>query len=245
MAWPEGYGRRVLASVDSTLSEAARIAPELRGPEWILALAQTAGRGRRGRAWAMPPGNFAATLVLPVTGAPSRFALRSFVTALALAEALEAAGVPSAALSLKWPNDVLLHGGKVAGILLESGGRADVLSIGIGVNLIAAPGVDEVETDALAPVSVLGAAAVHIAPDAFLDLLAAAYARHEEIFVTYGFEPIRRLWLARAARLGAIITARTVRETYQGTFRDVDEDGQLVLETSKGRVTIPAADVYF
>ena len=66
--WPIGYGRRVLAEVDSTLDEAARLAPSLTGPEWILALRQTKGRGRRGRAWTDPKGNFAGTLVYRPTG---------------------------------------------------------------------------------------------------------------------------------------------------------------------------------
>ncbi|MEL6417973.1 MAG: biotin--[acetyl-CoA-carboxylase] ligase, partial [Pseudomonadota bacterium] len=133
--WPAGYGQRVLASVDSTLDEAARIAPTLSGPQWILALHQTAARGRRGRAWAMSAGNFAATLVLPITEAPAQAALRSFVAALALREALLAVTGRDDAFALKWPNDVLLRGGKVAGILLESvgsGKSVSHLAIGIG-----------------------------------------------------------------------------------------------------------------
>ncbi|MEO1780214.1 MAG: biotin--[acetyl-CoA-carboxylase] ligase, partial [Pseudomonadota bacterium] len=84
-----------------------------------------------------------------------------------------------------------------------------------------------------------------ITPEAFLDLLAQAFARYEAQFVTYGFAVIRTAWLARAARLGEVITARTTRDSQVGTFVDVDGDGQLVLETAKGRVHIPAADVYF
>jgi BirA family biotin operon repressor/biotin-[acetyl-CoA-carboxylase] ligase len=129
------------------MAEGARQAPSLSGPTWICALEQTAARGRRGRAWANPPGNFAASLVLRPEGAPGHAALRSFVAALALRDAFLAAGAPEAALSLKWPNDVLLNGGKVAGILLESigaGGRIDSLIIGIGVNLAAAPAAAEV-----------------------------------------------------------------------------------------------------
>jgi BirA family biotin operon repressor/biotin-[acetyl-CoA-carboxylase] ligase len=118
--WPEGYGRRVLAEVGSTMEEAARIAPTLRGPEWVLGLRQTKGRGRRGRPWADPGGNFSATLVLWPGEGPDGAALRSFVASLALFEACaEVTGTPEA-FALKWPNDVLLNGGKLAGILLES-----------------------------------------------------------------------------------------------------------------------------
>jgi len=69
--WPDGYGRRILAEVDSTLNEAARIAPSLAGPEWIMARHQTAARGRRGRVWANPAGNLSCTLILRPEGAPA------------------------------------------------------------------------------------------------------------------------------------------------------------------------------
>ncbi|MEI4231855.1 biotin--[acetyl-CoA-carboxylase] ligase [Roseovarius sp. D22-M7] len=246
--WPAGYGRRVLTSVDSTNAEAARLAPGLGGPEWILALEQTAARGRRGRAWRNPPGNFAATLVMRPAESPDRVALRSFVAALALQEALVAVTGRPEAFALKWPNDVLLQGGKLAGILLESAGAGRGLShfaIGIGVNLRQAPEPAEVEAGALRPVSLLAETGVAIGPEDFLDLLAPAYARIETQFVTHGFAPIRRAWLDRAARLGEAITARTVRDTHHGTFETVDEAGNLVLMTPKGRQVIAAAEVFF
>ncbi len=247
-AWPDGYGRRVLPSVSSTLSEAARIAPELTGPEWILALEQTAARGRRGRPWAMPPGNFAATLVLHPSEPPGVAALRSFVASLALYRAFVAVTGREDAFALKWPNDVLLRGGKVAGILLESVGQGrgiSHLAIGIGVNLVAAPGADAVEPGALRPVSLSSETGVVITPEAFLDVLASEYAVLEQQFTTYGFSAIRAEWLAHAARLGEVITARTGTREDVGTFVDVDETGNLILDTSDGRRAIAAADVFF
>ncbi|WP_299699292.1 biotin--[acetyl-CoA-carboxylase] ligase [uncultured Tateyamaria sp.] len=247
-AWPSGYGRRVLPSVDSTLSEAARIASDLAGPEWLLALEQTAARGRRGRTWAMPAGNFAGTLLLSLDEAPGQAALRSFVMSLALRDAFVAATGREDVFALKWPNDVLLRGGKVAGILLESVGssaRVTHLAIGVGVNLAAAPDTSQVEDGALPPVALKPTLGADISPESFLDLLAAAYARYEDQFRTYGFDPIRTAWRAHAAKMGEVITARTTRDTHVGTFMDVDRDGQLVLETAKGRITIPAGDVYF
>ena len=246
--WPDGYGKRVLASIDSTNAEAARIADHLAGPEWILALEQTAGRGRRGRAWVNPAGNFAATLVLHPTETPDVVALRSFVTSLALYDAFATVTGRPGGLSLKWPNDVLLNGGKVAGILLESVGMArDIrhIGIGIGVNLKQAPVPDEVEAGALRPVSLLSKTGVDVTPEEFLDVLAPAYAHHEAQFRIYGFAPIRELWLARAARLGEVITARSMREEVTGTFETVDEAGNLVLSTAKGRAVIAAADIFF
>jgi BirA family biotin operon repressor/biotin-[acetyl-CoA-carboxylase] ligase len=82
-------------------------------------------------------------------------------------------------------------------------------------------------------------------PEDFLTELAAAFARYETQFLTYGFEPIRTAWLDRAARLGEVITARTATSETVGTFETVDANGNLVLNTAKGRVAIPAADVYF
>lgn len=247
--WPEGYGRRVLTEVDSTNAEAARIAPELRGPEWILGLRQTQGRGRRGRPWADPVGNFAATLVLQPGEAPERVALRSFIASLALYDAFAEAAGTETPFALKWPNDVLLNGGKVAGILLETagmvGGAVNHVAIGIGVNLKHAPAIGEVEAGATRPVSLLSETGTEITPEAFLDLLAEAFARYETQFRTYGFEPIRSAWLARAARLGEVITARTSREETTGVFETVDSSGNLVLNTAEGRVAIPAAEIYF
>ena len=247
-AWPDGYGRRVLDSVDSTNAEAARRAPYLSGPEWILAREQWAARGRRGRSWVSPAGQFAATLAMRPSESPDRVALRSFVAALALHDALAAAIRQVSGIALKWPNDVLLNGGKLAGILLESagsGGRLSHFAVGIGVNLRTAPSVREVEPGALRPVSLLFETGIDITPEAFLDLLAPAYARHEAQFVTCGFGPIRTAWLARAAKLGEPITARTARETHEGRFETVDAAGNLVLVTATGRIAIPAAEVFF
>lgn len=244
MHWPEAYGRTVLAEVDSTNAEAVRRAGDLAGPEWILALRQTAGKGRRGRAWADPSGNFAATLVLPNPGDPMQSALRSFVAALALYDAFVAVTGRTEGFAMKWPNDVLLNGGKVAGILLERLGHG-ALAIGIGVNLADAPRSDAVETGAHRPVSLLSETGTAVSAEDFLTPLAESYARHETSFAAYGFAPIREAWLARAAKLGEVITARTGKIETVGTFLDIDATGNLVLQTAQSRVAIPAADVYF
>lgn len=246
--WPVGYGRRVLKTVDSTNAEAARLARQLRGPEWILALHQTNARGRRGRVWSNPKGNFAATLVLQPSESPETSALRSFVAALALFDAIVAVTGRAEGLALKWPNDVLLNGGKVAGILLESSGTGSSLnhlSIGIGVNLLHAPDPVKLEAGALRPVSLVSETGANVTPESFLDALAPAYAAYETQFQSLGFAPIRTAWLDRATRLGEVITARTGREEITGTFQTVDELGQLVLSTPRSVRAIPAADVYF
>ena len=235
-----------LDQVDSTMAEAARRAPSLTSPTWIRADAQSAGRGRSGRSWGHPSGNLAATLVFKPHCSAQQGAQRSFLAANALFDALSAF-VPASKLALKWPNDVLLSGGKVAGILLEASGGAQLnwLSIGIGVNLAHAPVIEDA---AFGPTAV----ALHLdtqveppTPKTFLNILAAKCASQETLFATEGFDHIRAQWLSRAARLGEVITARTSRDTINGTFRDVDAEGNLVLETPKGRETVTAADVYF
>ncbi len=242
--WPRDYGRRVLAEVDSTNAEAARIAATLAGPEWILAERQTRGRGRRGRDWRDPPGNFAATLVLCSDDAPDRLALRSFVASLALYDAFVAICGRSEGFALKWPNDVLLNGGKLAGILLETlcPGR---LAVGIGVNLREAPRAEQLEPQAFPPVSLASSSGAIVSPAEFLAILAPAYAARESQFATLGFAPIRDAWLARAARLGDSITARTGATELRGLFETVDEAGRLVLSTPRGRQAISAAEVFF
>ncbi|GIT92929.1 biotin--[acetyl-CoA-carboxylase] ligase [Jannaschia pagri] len=240
MAWPEGVARVILPSIDSTSLEAVRQMPQV--PTWFLGLQQTAAKGRRGRAWSMPAGNFAASLIWRPAGNPGDLALRSFVASLALHDVLSGMGVQG--LSLKWPNDVLLNGGKLAGILLESPAPG-FLVLGMGINLIAAPAPAQVEAGALAPVSLLEASGLRVTPDAMLEALAAAFATREAQLATWGFPPIRTAWMQHAARVGQPVTARMVTETVEGIFEDVDDDGHLVLRTATGQRRITAADVFF
>jgi BirA family biotin operon repressor/biotin-[acetyl-CoA-carboxylase] ligase len=247
--WPEGVGREVLAEIDSTSAEALRrAAAGAPAPVWIMALHQTSARGRRGRPWASLPGNFAASLMMRPPGPPALAALRSFVAALGLYDALLAATGRAELFSLKWPNDVLLSGKKLAGILLETGGRPDAplaLAIGIGVNLAAAPGEAEIEPGATKPIDLRSGAGVSIAPEAFLDLLAPAVAHWEARLVNEGFAPLRNAWLARAARLGESVTARLPGREIDGRFETIDDSGALVLMTPQGRVSLPAAEIHF
>jgi len=232
------------------MAEAARRAATTDGPVWILAHRQTAGHGRRGRIWAEPEGNFAATLLFCPDGSPAQLALRSFTASLALIDAFQAVTGLAAPFALKWPNDVLLNGGKVAGILLETVNRGDrpaALAIGIGVNLIAAPGPDDVAVEPRAerPVSLLQETGARVAPEAFLNHLAPAFATHEARLLRDGFGPVRDAWLGRATRLGTGITARIGPREVVGVFETVDAAGHIVLKTRHGRQAIAAADVFF
>ncbi len=156
-------------------------------------------------------------------------------------------GLPDS-FRLKWPNDVLLNGGKLAGILLESqglNGPDPVLCIGIGVNLIAAPDPAAVEPGALPPVSLLAETGLRVTPEAFLGALAPAYAGWEETFRDRGFAPLRTAWLAHAAHLGQPIRARTGTLVREGRFDGIDAQGNLSLGTPQGTLAIPAAEVFF
>lgn len=213
-----------------------------------MARRQEAGRGRRGRAWTDPPGNFAATLILRPEGSPSDAAQLSFVAALAVHEALLQLCGPALNLSLKWPNDVLLNGGKLSGILLESagsGGEINALAIGIGINLITAPETAMLEGQAMRPVSLQGETGLTVTPDDMLDALAPAFDTGFRQWRDFGFAPIRTAWLARAARLGETITARSGQTEATGRFEGIDQTGALILSTGQGQRVIPAADIYF
>jgi BirA family biotin operon repressor/biotin-[acetyl-CoA-carboxylase] ligase len=213
------------------------------GPAWVMARTQTAGRGRRARVWASPVGNLYATHLLHPTDPPAMMALRSFAAALALHGAIQA--TTGAVAALKWPNDVLLDGGKVAGILLEATTRSGktCLAIGFGVNLISAP--DVMEAGATPPISLQAATGKTVTPDDFLTALAATYAAQEQRFQTGGFAPLRRAWLGHATRIGQVIRARTGQATHEGIFDTIDDAGNLILITDAGRMAIPAADVFF
>jgi BirA family transcriptional regulator, biotin operon repressor / biotin---[acetyl-CoA-carboxylase] ligase len=246
--WPDGVLRFILATTDSTNAHALREASALQGPAWFLGLEQTAGRGRRARVWSSPRGNFHGTLLLFPKESPDVVALRSFVAALALRDAFVAlTGLPQS-FSLKWPNDVLLNGAKVAGILLEatsSGAGVQALAIGMGVNLIAHPDPGLLEPGALPAVSLLAETGLRVTPEAFLAALAPAYARWEAVFAAQGFAPLQAEWLTHAARLGETIRARTGKDSFHGVFETIDLQGNLILSTATGQMRIPAAEVFF
>ncbi len=237
MGWPPDLGRVVLETVDSTNSEALRRVGQ--GDMWILTHAQPAGVGRRGKRWEMPKGNFAASLLMHSKEPLPALAQRSFVAALALQEVLDGLGVSD--ISLKWPNDVLVQGRKLAGILLASTQGAIV--VGVGVNLVASP--EGLPDGALPPISLQDV--LHSPPSAevFLELLANAFLKYERQMRSYGFTPIREAWLAKAARIGEVIYARLPEATLSGTFKTIDETGALVLQTAEGPRVLPAAVVFF
>lgn len=244
MSWPAGYALLELDEINSTNEEARRrAAAGEKGPLWIAAARQTSGRGRRGNAWQSMAGNLFATLLLRPDKPPAACAQLSFVAALAVSDML-ARAAPQAELSLKWPNDVLASGRKIAGILLESesraGGEASWLAAGIGVNLAAFPEDTEFPATSLAALGVLPPAP----KDALLDL-ASAFAKWYDIWRAEGFAPVREAWLSRASGLGKRIRARLTNEEIQGVFQGIDETGALLLGVGGTTRIISAGEVFF
>ena len=241
MALPAGVAHIHFETIESTNLEARRRAPDCIQPIWITADEQTAGIGRRGRAWSTQSGNFAGSYLMPVEGDMQTQALYSFVAALALFDACAKITGRPEAFSLKWPNDVLMHGAKVAGILLEALGTPTHLIIGIGVNLRHDAEASKLATDAHQTAS-LGS---DLDAQGFLEFLAPAFEEHADRFRRKGFAPIRDTWLNRAAKRGELITARLPKTEITGVFEDIDETGAMILKNADGAHTIAAGDVFF
>lgn len=236
--WPAGYARVWHASLPGTNAEAARrAAAGERGPLWIGAAEQTAGRGRGGRGWSTPPGNLAATLLMPTPpGAPGRVATLAFVAGLAVADMVEeAAGLQA---QLKWPNDALVAGRKLAGVLVESQGTGTV-AVGMGLNLLRVPGA----AGGLPVTSVQEETGIVLEPEVALDALARHWDRWRARWDA-GFATLRAAWMARAAFLGETIDARLPGTTLRGRFAGIDLDGALRLQQETGVRRIAAADVF-
>ena len=242
-AWPTGYALLEFDEIDSTNEEARRrAASDETRPLWIIAKRQSAGRGRRSREWQSTPGNLFATLLLRPEKPAAECAQLSFLAALAVSDML-AGFAPRAALALKWPNDVLAEGRKIAGILLESESRAGAtawLAIGIGVNLTSFP-----EDTEFPAISLAALGGIPPAPKDALLHLAAAFAKWYEVWRTAGFAPIREAWLARASGLGSRIRVRLASEEMTGVFQGIDDIGALLVGVNGGTRTIAAGEVYF
>lgn len=231
--------------LDSTNAEARRRAEAGEGgPVWITAAVQTAGRGRRGRAWSTQRGNLAATLLTLTDAPPAEAAQVSFVTALAACDLADTCLGPGAA-RLKWPNDVLVHGRKAVGILVESGARPDGrlwLAVGIGINLVHAP--QDVERPATAFADHMAAPPPQ--PLDALKVLASSFERWRKAWAMRGFAPLADAWTERAWGLGQPCEARLPGRTLAGVAEGLDADGALRLRLDDGGLErITAGDVFF
>lgn len=244
---PKGFTLHHVDCLGSTNDEAFKIASE-GAPSGTVVMAerQQSGRGRLGRHWLSPPGNFYASIVLRPDCSLAASTGLSLLTGVALGDTLVELGPRGLDLALKWPNDVLIGGAKVAGILLENaggdGGRPDFVVVGTGVNIRSFPtdnmtytatSLDEAGFNPLSP----------------LDLL-SAYAHRLDIWLDRwtrdGFAVVREAWRDRAFRLGKPVRLRLVREEIDGVFVDLTEGGALVIEQADGRRReVAAGDVVY
>jgi BirA family biotin operon repressor/biotin-[acetyl-CoA-carboxylase] ligase len=221
------------------------------GPIWFVTTEQTAGRGRRQRAWIAPRGNLAASILEVMDGPPSVAATLGFAAGLAAQAALEKVSLEAVLrlgpdrprYALKWPNDVLANGKKLVGIGLEAeplGHRLAVV-VGIGTNVVAAP--EGTPTPAVS----LASLGVQISAEELFAALSDAWVEFRGIWDDgRGFAEIRRLWLERAAGLGERVAIQTGSATLEGIFDTIDDGGCLIVRTAEGRrVPVAAGDVFF
>ena len=229
------------SSLDSTSLEAKRrAAAGEAGPVWIIALNQTAGYGRRGSEWRQQEGDIAATYLYRECEPPDRAPQLSFVAALSVGDAIQRFA-PRAAISFKWPNDILLDGAKVAGLLLEllSAEREPVIAFGVGVNVVSAPAGLPYRTARL--VDVIEAPP---SPAEFVAVLDETYDIWADEWRKRGFACVREAWTARAYGMGAKAKVIAAAGEASGIIAGIGEDGALLLDTDAGRRSIAAGSLF-
>ncbi|MCC2975850.1 biotin--[acetyl-CoA-carboxylase] ligase [Sphingomonas sp. PL-96] len=230
---------RVVAETGSTNADLLALAGAGAVSEglWLRAERQTAGRGRLGRAWVSPTGNLYASTVVRLRPSDPAAATLAFVAAVALEEAVRVHLPKARGLALKWPNDLLIAGAKLSGMLLERAG--DMVVLGIGLNLAHHPDLADRLTTSLA------AHGAEVAPDAFLETLAEGFARWLARWRGEGLAPVRQRWLERAHPIGTALTARLPDgRGVTGLFHGLDADGALLLRLADGtRHVMHAGDV--
>ena len=235
-------------TLDSTSREAERRAKD--GPEhglWIQADQQSAGIGRRGRAWSSKPGNLFATGLYHHREGPAHAALLSFGAALAVYDVVKAFA-PDADAALKWPNDVHIDGAKVAGILLQSGKSAGVdwISIGVGINLLHHP--DDTPYPATHIAAHMDITDPEEVPQPLpaLAVLARRFEGYRDEYLNEGFAPIRAAWLEKAHGIGQTVTANLGERKITGVMKDISANGELRVRLDDGTDTlISSGEVFF
>lgn len=253
-----GYRLNGFDSVGSTSTEAANAAQAGDvGDVWFCALQQTAGRGRRGRPWMTVPGNLAASLLIVPDADPAVAATLGFVAGVALNRALseivpaallktgiDGADLAQGRIALKWPNDVLADGSKLAGILLEAQKRPDggmAIVVGFGVNVVSAPeGLPY-------PATSLQALGVDASAETVFGALSDTWAETIEVWDQgRGIAEVLGLWREAAAGIGSEVAVNRDGDVVRGVFETIDEAGRLIVRANdNSRIAITAGDVHF
>lgn len=225
-----GARLEVFERLDSTMTEARRrTAAGRRDDVFILALEQSAGYGRRGSAWVQQAGDFAGTLVFVEEAAAASLGQLSFVAALAAAEAI-VRFAPRAAPRLKWPNDILIDGGKAAGLLLElldARGENAIVALGIGVNIVSKPEAADYPTARLLEF-IDGSCPT---PQAFAAAFDEVFSAWRARWRREGFGPVRAAWSAAAVHAaGAPMRLNLPDGVAEGVYKGIDADGALLCD---------------
>lgn len=207
----------------------------------VLALRQTSARGSRGRGWQSPPGNLSLSVLLRPRGGVVDAGRWPLLVGIAVVDAARPLLARPGALTLKWPNDILLVDRKVAGILIETvldrSGSLASLVIGIGANLAVAP-----EVSGRAVACLADAGIVPPRPEAFARAVLAQIARWRSVLDRDGFAAVREAWLARAHPLGTPLRVVSGEACLEGAFAGLSVDGYLLLETAQGMRTVATGE---
>lgn len=243
--WMSRYTLLMFNELDSTSLEANKLASSAPIGNFVIwAKSQTAGRGRTGRQWESKPGNLYMSILLPSEASVEDQAQVSFVAALSVLDAIQGEQSAAIDIKLKWPNDVMVSGKKISGILLESAkvrGK-NYLIIGIGVNLDNHPELKE------KPATSMKASGLpYDSVEQILNLIMSAFEKYYGIWhESYGFAKIRELWLARAYKFKEAITVSDGKQRISGVFEDLDQSGSIVLCLASGETcTMSACEVFF
>ena len=238
---PAGYRLHSFDTIDSTNAEALRrIADGTTGGDILWAGEQTGGRGRRGRLWSSPPGNLYVTITVP-TPADRLVGQLAFVAALGAGEAVRGLLASPDLLQYKWPNDLMLDGRKLGGILIEASprGQSNLVAIGMGLNVAVSP-------SGLRAVS-LKEMGLAVSVRQILQEVCQSFDHWYRVWLQEGFAPVRKRWLEAAHRKGDRIDVRFPDDTMiDGSFNGIDPNGALILEQSGGKIDlISAGEVFF
>jgi BirA family transcriptional regulator, biotin operon repressor / biotin---[acetyl-CoA-carboxylase] ligase len=242
---PDFFLPIMVEGVDSTSEEAARRAHQ-GAPEGTLVWApeQSAGRGRRGRVWLSPAGNLYCSLVVRPTCPAAEAAQLGFVAGLALAEAAESVLPEARTVACKWPNDILVGGRKVAGVLLDASsagsGRCEWVVIGMGINVRWHPDPEQAQFPAT---SLAAEGAADLDPARFLGVLAPLLRDGLVRWREQGFAPVRQGWLRRAFGLHQVLNIRLHDRLLSGIFGGLDAGGAMMLTCADGPHVVTAGDV--
>ncbi len=233
----------VHAAIGSTSDRCTALA-EAGEPEGaaVLALQQTSGRGSRGRGWQSPLGNLSLSLLLRPEGQAASLGCWPLLTGVAVADTVRPLLPEPAALTLKWPNDVLLRGRKLAGILIDAAldpdGAVKWLIVGIGANLAVAPELPDRPTASLADEGISPPP-----PEPFGRALLAEFGRWREVLGRDGFGAIRAAWLARGHPVGTALRVTFGDTRLDGEFAGLSDEGHLLLRTGAGLRTLGTGEV--